>query len=340
MAEPLELSLRALYAELKAGQYRSVYVLTGDEPYLIEQAKERLIDQVVNPSASDFDYAEFSDWRDVDAVLNALETPPLLSQKKVVMIKSSALFQNNSADAKLELIDLAALPETACLILCEEKVLKSGQAKKRRTQLEKAGGAILSLSKQSSDVLRTWIGRLLEKRQMKITRYAADLIVDRSERDMKTIADSLERMALYAEHEKHDQIDQALVDLMLPEPLAVRIFDLVDAVAEKRAGRAFTIVDELLAEREPIQLIAFMILRQVRHLLVAADLGGQDAVRETLNVQPFVARKLSSQARKFREHQLLSIHEQGFRYDTDIRRGKIDDKTALYLLVAYACEVS
>ena len=41
------------------------------------------------------------------------------------------------------------------LILFEEKVLKSGQAKKRRTQLEAIDGAIISLSRQSPDILRT-----------------------------------------------------------------------------------------------------------------------------------------------------------------------------------------
>lgn len=340
MAESIELNLRDLYAELKQGVFRRVYVLTGEEQYLVSQAKDRLLERLVNPASKDFDLAVFDNWNEVGSILNAIETPPLLSERKTILIKSSEMFQNAALDSRIDEFDLSSLPDTTTLILFEEKVLKSGQAKKRRTQLEAIDGAIISLSRQSPDILRTWITRLAETQGMNIDRYAANLIVERGERDMKAIADALQRMALYAQHEGQDRIDESIVNLMLPEPLSVRIFDLIDAVAEKRAGRAFSIVDELLAKREPIQLISFMILRQIRHLLVASDLGSQDAVRAFLNVQPFVARKLSQQARKFRENQLLTIHEKGYHYDADIRRGKIDDKTALYLLVAFACEVA
>ena len=58
---------------------------------------------------------------------------------------------------------------------------------------------------------------------MNIDRYAANLIVERGERDMKAIADALQRMALYAQHEGQDRIDESIVNLMLPEPLSVRL---------------------------------------------------------------------------------------------------------------------
>ena len=48
MAESIELNLRDLYAELKQGVFRRVYVLTGEEQYLVSQAKDRLLERLVN----------------------------------------------------------------------------------------------------------------------------------------------------------------------------------------------------------------------------------------------------------------------------------------------------
>jgi DNA polymerase-3 subunit delta len=331
-----DITIRALTKELQAGRARPVYVLAGDERYLIDQVKNKLIDALINPQATDFDLSVFDTFK-ADAVQDALHTPPLLSEKKLVIVRQSDLFANTgSADH----IDLSVLPDFSCLMLIEAKVLKSGAAKKRREQVMAAGGAFMTLSKQTAADLSIWLARLAKAAGMQLSRQAASRLIERMDSDMYALADALQRLMLYAQHEGETTIGETAIGLLIPAPLSVRIFDLMDAVSQKQAGIAFAIIDELLNQREAVPKISFMILRQIRQLIVARETGDPNLIKDTLKVPSFVARKIAAQARRFSDSQLYAIHSKGFDYDTNIRRGTIDDKTALFLLVAYACEAA
>lgn len=325
-------ALTMIYDELKAGTIRPVYVIAGDEPYLIARLRERIEAAAINPASRDFDGVVFDDWQHPNAILDALETPPLLSPRKLVVIRQSDLFANTGNAA----LKLNTLPASSCLVLIESKILKSGEAKKRAMELEQSGGIMLTLNRLAQPALLAVVAKQAKRQGVRVSRVAAEAIVERTESDMTRLLELTERLLLYAQHEAMEEITLALVDALVPPTLAVRIFDLMDTLAVRDPGRAFRIVDELLLEREAIQKISFMVLRHIRQLLVAADLRDSDALREALAVAPFVANKLQRQASRFSERALLQIHAEGHRLDVDVKRGKIDDKTALYLLLAHA----
>jgi len=54
----------------------------------------------------------------------------------------------------------------------------------------------------------------------------------------------------------------------------------------------------LLGQKEPVQLISFMLARHFRQLICAKDLGRSDALVRELKVMPFVANRLLQQAKQ------------------------------------------
>jgi DNA polymerase-3 subunit delta len=114
------------------------------------------------------------------------------------------------------------------------------------------------------------------------------------------------------------------------------IFDLVDAIGE-RNGKAALSQLQILLERSDALEISGMITRQYRLLLQAREIleegGGENQVRDELNLHPFVAQKLTSQARRFKIGQLEDIYRRLLKIDLDIKTGGMPGDVAYEVLV-------
>jgi DNA polymerase III delta subunit len=71
---------------------------------------------------------------------------------------------------------------------------------------------------------------------------------------------------------------------------------MTDAISRGQTARALELCDLLISQKEPVQLIAFMLARHFRQLICAHDLGRADALIRDLKVMPFVASRLLQQA--------------------------------------------
>jgi DNA polymerase III subunit delta len=128
------------------------------------------------------------------------------------------------------------------------------------------------------------------------------------------------------------------VALLTPYVAEARIFDMVDALAERKGRQAAALLHRLLDESEPLALLG-MINRQFRLLIEARevlDAGGDsgDLLKTPDIKHPYVAQKLTQQARNFTLDQLEDIYRYLLDTDYAIKTGRIEPELALDLLVA------
>jgi len=79
--------------DLKEKNFRRVYLFYGEERYLVKLYEHKMRDSVADPGAElmntdVLDGPNFS----VEAVVNAAETLPFLSEKRLVIVRDSGLF--------------------------------------------------------------------------------------------------------------------------------------------------------------------------------------------------------------------------------------------------------
>jgi len=93
--------LEKIIANLNQGKVSPCYLLYGDEEYLIAESVDRIIDKLVPETDRDFSLF-FLDGEDAETedLLKLIETTSLLGNRKVVVVKNSALFssRHNTAD--------------------------------------------------------------------------------------------------------------------------------------------------------------------------------------------------------------------------------------------------
>src|SRR5699024_12315568 len=80
----------ALMKELKEGQYRSLYLLQGEEEYFIDQACDFFEHKLLSEAEQDINlsvfYGKDADWSNV---INACRRYPMFSDKQVVLLKEA-----------------------------------------------------------------------------------------------------------------------------------------------------------------------------------------------------------------------------------------------------------
>ncbi len=367
---------KELKAEIRNNQCRDLYVLTGEETFLIEKLIEGLSELLIAPGSEALDRVVLQGWGqpgrlDLDKLKAEVMTPPFLSRRKLVIVRQSGWFasgagnrsapaeadtqeengqdsddvaepagsmpnasaQKNRQEALIRLFE--KLPDSACLVLLEQKVDR--RLKTLVSAIEKRG-VLADIGKEQPKTLLLWVDAECRRRGLKLAAGAAESLVDRCDAAMQVIWQELSKIFLYCSYAKTTDITLDLIaDLSLPD-LRGSIFDLTDALSAGQTGRAMILADTLISQKQPVQLIQFMLARHLRQLICAAELGKPDRIAAELKVMPFVAARLAGQARKLPIPLLEDLYGRCFEMDMQVKTGKINDRLALEILLAGASE--
>jgi DNA polymerase-3 subunit delta len=344
---------RAIRADLKAGIVQNVYVVFGEEDFLIEKVLENIQKLVLNNGVTALDKVKIdadgqSSRIDYNKLKAELMTPPFMSARKLVIVRNSNLFTMaaNSAESEggaqkerqriiQELIK--NIPDCACLVFVEQKIDKR---LKSLLQAVHNAGLIVEIQHEKPLNLKKWIQLEFQQRNISITGEAAESLADRCDQSMRVIWSEMNKIFLYLEYTGQTKVDvDTISDLSLPD-LRGTVFELTDAISFGRTADALILLDNLIKQRQPVQLIQFMMARHFRQLICAAELGKQDKLASTIKVMPFVASKLIRQSRQFTLPVMERIYELCLESDMSVKTGKMDDRLSLETLLIRSGEAA
>ncbi len=349
-----------LRSELRQGTCQRLYVLYGEELFLIEKLVEALGSLLIAPGSQDLDKVVMhGDGQpaklDLDKVKAEVQTPAFLSKKKLVIVRNSGWLtltggsrgvkkgdddsassaQKDRQDKLTAIFEL--LTDDVCLVIIEDKVDR--RLKNLVKAIDKAG-VLAEIPRQPARTLQAWVEAECGKRRIAISQKAAESLLDRCDSSMHVIWQELTKIFLYCTYTETSQVDADLIaDLSLPD-LRGTVFDLTDAISNGNTQKALQLLDTLIGQKQPVQLIAFMLSRHIRQLICAAELQRPDKIASTLKVMPFVAKRLSQQARQLSIPILEALYGRCFETDLNVKTGKISDRLALETLLITAAETT
>lgn len=327
-----------LARELRAGRVRPLYLLYGEEGFLLADLISRIKAALLPAEAADLDLSVYDadnrpsalDWVRIE---QELSTPPFLAAKRLLIIKNSGLFRSSGGLAREQeeaLLRCLEGREEACLVFREEQVDK--RVKKCYALVEKRG-LCAEIARLDEPQLLDWIASALQRRGLRVTREAAAMLIARCESDMLALSNELKKLRLFAEASGLSSIGREEVEALGRPDLSGSIFDLTDALAAGDTARALGIYRLLRLNREADMRILFMLARHVRQLACARSAGDEEVLRGCLKLQPFVARRLLRQSRAFDALRLAHMYALCCRQDSRIKWGKINEGIALESLI-------
>ncbi|MGL5436480.1 MAG: DNA polymerase III subunit delta [Lachnospiraceae bacterium] len=319
--------MQTLNQDMKERTFKPVYLIFGEERYLKSNYKNRMKEAVIGDDTMNYSYFE-GKGLDVNEVIRLADTMPFFTERRLILIENSGFFKG-SAD---KLVDyLPDLPDTTCMIFVESEIDKRSKMFKK----VKSIGYAAEMVRQNTTQLSKWAGAILAKDGRKITGRTMELLLSMTGDDMENIRMELEKLVSYTMG--RDVITDADVQAVCTVRVTNKIFDMVAAIVNRQPEKAIDLYEDLLTLKEPPMRILFLIARQFNQLLQVKELMAKGLDKGTiasrLKMQPFVAGKIMPQARQFSKEQILSYVNLCVDTEEAVKRGRLQDRLAVELLI-------
>lgn len=320
--------MKRLEEDLKTQNFKPVYLLYGDEAYLRNLYRDRLKCALVDPGDTMNLNVYSGKGISIPAVIDQAETLPFFAQRRLIVLEDSGFFKG----ACQELADyLPTMPKETVFLFVETEVDKRGKLFKTVKSL----GRETEFARQNEQSLTNWILRMLQREKRRITRSAMELLLARAGNDMENIRSEVEKLVSYTYG--REGITKEDVEAICTARTENKIFEMINAIAEKKQKRALELYDDLLALKEaPLRILA-LLARQFNQLMQVQDLRSQGfdqtAIATRAGMMNFVVRNCLRQAGYFSRETLRQAVEDCVRTETDIKSGRMGDRLGVELLI-------
>lgn len=230
---------------------KNVLLLYGEELYLKKHAKTELLKKITPDMMPEFNVFEFDGKKyDIDAVDEAIEALPVMSDTKLLVFKNSMLFTISGKDtATTEYKEfwekrLTDIPQNVYIVFDEEKVDKrNGLYKKILSQDGVAEFTYLSEAKMIN-----WTVGLFKTMGKVISPHEAKYLVEITGEGMSAVKNEAEKIASFTQGEV--QITRKAIDEVVVPVIENRVFEMVDAILSDKTDEALLRLNDLLRLKE------------------------------------------------------------------------------------------
>ncbi|WP_026843179.1 DNA polymerase III subunit delta [Citrifermentans bremense] len=315
------------------GELASLYLLYGDEPYLVERAVKKLLERAVDPSFRDFNLNVFyGNECKGDEVFSAAQTLPMFAERRVVLVKKGGELSAGAMEILLSYVQDPC--PGACLILQAEKV--DGR-KKFYAEFKKRGEAV-EFKRPYENQLGPYVRDEVRAAGKKIDSAAAELLAFLVGNNLQELVSQIEKLCIYCG--KKESIGVADVKAIVSDTKVESVFEFTDALGAKELPRALRMLTSLLQDGEaPLRILGavsrhYRQLWQVRELLDRRLPPAELAKASGIN--PYFLKKVTDQARNYTVGELKQIFERMLELDLAFKSGALEG-AAFERFVMEAC---
>ena len=319
--------MKVISDDIKKGEFKSVYLLYGEEEYLKKQYRDRLKNAIAGDDTMNYSYYD-SDNASVKDIIDVCETLPFFAQKRLVIMENTG-FLKSSND---ELADyIKHIPDYLVIVMVEKDVDKRNKVYKAVDSV----GYVCEMKPQTTATLEKWIAGLLAKDNLKISREACDLILDKTGAGMDYIRQEIEKLVCYCQG--RNVVTAEDVEKVCATQTTSHIFDMISAIANKKQQQALDLYYDLLELKEPPMRILYLIVRQFNGILQVKDLmsrgiSGKEIVSK-IGAAPFVVGKYQAQAKYFEMNTLLDALNECAKTEEAVKQGRLNDRLGVELII-------
>lgn len=320
--------MQQIQNDIQQNTFRHVYLLYGEERYLIRQYTDRLR-RALCAEGDDMNTHVYS-GKDVPVgeVIDLAETLPFLADRRVFIISGSGLFKSGGE----KLAEYLSSPaESSYFVFAESEIDK----RSRLFKTVQSSGRVVEFAMQDEQTLKKWIAGILGREGKKITENTARLFLQKTGSDMENIRMELEKLICYCLD--REVVTAEDVEAICTNRISNHIFDMINAIADGKKHQALQLYYDLLALREPPMRILFLIARQYNLLLQVKEMRTQGfdskAIAPRIGVAPFIAGKYIAQAGRFKTSALRTAVEQCVEADEAVKTGRMNDVMSVEVLI-------
>src|SRR5512133_3317663 len=185
------MDFQAIVSELKAGKYKPVYFLMGEEPWFIDFITDFIAANALSESEKAFNQLVlYGRDTDIGNIINSARRYPMMSSRQVIIVKEAQQLKNLDS---LDTYAASPMPSTVLVFAYKYKKVD------KRTKVGKVlneKSVLFESDKVREDKVAAWIISYLKNLGIQIEGKAATLLVDFLGNDLGKIVKELEKLML------------------------------------------------------------------------------------------------------------------------------------------------
>lgn len=293
--------LRKLQTSLDRKSAAPLYLLYGDENFLVNEAIKSLKSKVINPETKDFNYDSFiAPETSASRVREASEQLPMMADKRFVLYRNVDSLKEKQWE---ELLGILENPfDSTTLVLVAEKIDK----RKKIFKTIAKNGIMVELKKPYDNQVPTWIDYIGYLNEVKLTPDAASALQQLVGTNLSEINNEVMKIRSYVNDRKVVELEDVLK--VVSKARIDNVFSLTDAIARRDKSQALLCLANLLENGQNEMGIMALIFRQIRIFTLLRDgqkkgLSGS-RLSAKVGVPEFFMKRYLSQSRLWDERKL------------------------------------
>lgn len=303
-----------LIKELEKGRFSNLYLFYGEEVYLKDEAVSKITEALLRTKDFNFDLL-YGSSTTAEEILGIAQTLPVFSSWRILIVKEVEAIPDREAEVLLSYIKDPS--PTTCIIFLGEKV----DMRKRLFSALKEKAVVVQFYQLFERQLSSWIRFRAKDLGFNISEVAIEVLKEGVGTTLGSLDNELKKLSLYAIGKgviEEKDILKVVGNLRIPT-----IFNLTEAIGEKKAERAIKILRKILDEGEEPLKVLVMITRQMRLLLRALELResgfSHDEIRVRVGISARFFGALMSQLQKHSFNGLLNAFKRLQRTDLELK---------------------
>ncbi|MDF2815062.1 MAG: holA [Paenibacillus sp.] len=297
-----------------------------------------MMDKLIDPSERDFAVSRYDlSETSLSNVLEDAQTPPFMAEKKIVIAKNASFLTGAKDSSKVEhntdhLMDYLKAPADFSVLL----LLVDGDKLDERKKLVKAlKECSISFPALSAEDLLQWVKRQAASVSISFAEGAADQLVLYGGANLQNLSAEIEKLSLYVG--KDGVVTGDIIESLVTPSTEQNVFILIEDIVRLRLKRAFTILHELIKQKEEPVKLMLLITRQFRIILQVKEMSrqgySQQQLAGQLGLHPYAVKIAAEQGANYKDEQLTRIISELADLDYKMKTGKIDKVLGLELFL-------
>ncbi len=313
-----------------------LYLILGEEDLRADDALRTLLDELIpeGERALNLDVIDAGE-APVQDIITRCDTLPFFGARRVVVLRRAQALKPPDQDALAAYLEQG--PPPSVLVVVAERLDKR---RRFHAVLQKSGRVIVCDPLRPGD-LPGWVRTRVAREGKKITPDAAELLITVVGGHLRELSLEIGKLAAYTGG--RDTITAEDVREVASHVAEATVFELMDAVGRRQAGRALALLETVIGMGEPPVRILYMLGDQLRMLLKTQVLADRTrtpspaAVRDALGTRAWLYTRYREQVAAF--GRIDAGRMLGLLLGTDemIKTGLTPPRLAIEALIARLC---
>jgi len=223
--------------DIKSGNLKPIYFLTGEEPYYIDRLSDYIEQNVLSEEEKSFNQTVFY-GRDVtmEDIVSSAKRYPMMAERQVIIVKEA----QDLAKTIDQLENYADNPmPTTVLVFCYK--YKTLDKRKKVTKLLAKNGLVFESKKLYDNQMGDWIKRVLAPKNYTIEPKASAMLVEFLGTDLNKINNELQKLQIILP--KGSTITPKHIEDNIGFSKDFNVFELRKAIGERNQLKAYQIAN-------------------------------------------------------------------------------------------------